>query len=79
MKQLIGLILIIIGILFGLFIGIWLCLIGGIVQIIKEIQNPEGAQALFVAIGITRILFAGFAGWLAAIILIIPGQLLIQE
>lgn len=79
MKGWVGIILIIVGVLCGLFVGIWLCLIGGIVQIIKQIQNPEGVEAIKVAIGIARIVCTGFAGWLSASIFILPGVALIHK
>ena len=79
MTKISGLILIIIGILGGLFVGIWLCLIGGIVQVIGGITNPEGIQASAIAIGIARIVCTGLAGWLTAILAIIPGWMLLQD
>lgn len=76
MKAIIGFILIVIGILAGFYIGVWVCFIGGIVQIIEQIR-AENLVAIKVAIGIARIFLAGLAGWLSAIIFIVPGYGLI--
>jgi len=71
-KIILGLALCIIGVLFGLYIGIWVCFIGGIVQVIEQIR-AENLEPLKVALGIARVFFTGLAGWLSAIIFIIPG------
>jgi len=77
MKQLLGLILVVLGIAVGLYVGVWLCLIGGIVQIIGEIKGEF--EAIKVAIGVTRIVFASLCGWLSGILLIAPGVTLIKD
>ena len=55
MKDFIGNMLILIGILLGIFIGGYLMLYGGIVQIVEAI-NPTSAKDI--AIGIIKILFS---------------------
>lgn len=72
MKPLIGIGLVLGGIVFGLYVGLWLCLIGGIVTIIQQLQAPN-IEALTVAWAIVRIIFAGAAGVLSAFALILPG------
>ena len=56
MKKLIGDVLIIIGLVAGIFVGGYLMLYGGIIQIINAI-NPVNASGI--AIGIIRVLFSG--------------------
>ena len=73
-----GIGLIVIGIGAGLFVGVWLCLIGGIVQVINGLQDPEGINALTIAVGIGRIIFTGLAGWLSALIFVTPGMSLLK-
>ena len=58
MKQWIGLGLIALGILGGLYVGIWVMFIGGICQVIEQIR-AEDMVALKVAIGVARVMFAG--------------------
>jgi uncharacterized membrane protein len=72
MKTLIGIVLIIAGIALGLYLGVWVMFIGGIVDIIDQIKSPE-LSAMAVAWGVVKIVFAGFIGWLVALILILPG------
>ena len=74
-KRIIGVLLILIGVSLGLYVGVWLMFIGGIVQVIEQVKAPQ-LEAIQVAYGIARVVFAGFAGWLAAVIFIIPGWLL---
>ena len=69
--------LMIAGIVVGLYVGVWLCFIGGIVQIVNEINAGTPVEAMNIALGIVRILFAGLCGWLAGFVLFIPGMILL--
>lgn len=63
MKKLIAILGIILGIsigLYGLYLGIVVMLIGGIVDIINQIKAPN-TNANLVAYGIAKIMFAEFA------------------
>ena len=60
-KELIGLLLIIIGVIFGLYVGIWVCFVGGIIDIIEQIRATN-LEAMSVAWGVAKIVFAGFFG-----------------
>jgi hypothetical protein len=78
MKSIIGLILVVLGVIAGLYAGIFLCFIGGIIQVIEAIKiSPISSTEI--AFGIARVLFAGLIGWITAIIFIIPGSLLIKD
>lgn len=76
-KLIIGLILIVCGIVLGAYVGIWICFVGGIIDVINEIRADE-LSAVVVAIGVAKVLFANFIGFVAAIALIIPGAGLIS-
>jgi len=76
-KLITGLALVLSGIFAGAYVGIWLCFIGGIVQVIEQVKADD-IEALQVAMGVARVFFAGVAGWLSAIILIAPGAALIK-
>lgn len=79
-RKIFGFTLITVGIILGLYIGLWLCFIGGIVQIINEIKSPDAVDAVKVGIGVGRIIFAGAVGWLVAISGILPGiAVLVKE
>lgn len=64
MKEIIGIIIAILGIAGGIYVGFWLMFIGGISQIINSINPVDG---LGIAIGIAKIVFCeigGFIAWL---------------
>jgi hypothetical protein len=77
MKQVIGLLLIVVGVALGLYVGLWWAFIGGIVDIITEVKAPD-LSAMNVAIGVAKILFAGFCGVLSASILVLPGAAMVK-
>ena len=79
MKRIIGAVMILAGIALGFYIGFWVCFIGGIVQLINEIKSPEAVVAMNIALGIVKIVFAGVAGWVSALVLIIPGWAIVQD
>ncbi len=58
MKSVLKVVLIIGSIALGLYVGIWLMLIGGIVQIVNGINPLNG---LDIALGICRVLFCELA------------------
>ncbi len=78
MKGIIGFLLIGAGIAFGLWAGVWWAFIGGIIQVVEGFKaDPTSAKDI--ALGIGRVFFAGAIGWLAAIIAIIPGVVIINK
>jgi len=76
--QVIGAVLILIGVLLGIYVGIWVCFIGGIIDVIQSIR-AEHFETAVVAWGIAKVVFASFFGWLSAILLIIPGYVMVQD
>ena len=66
MQAVIGLALMAFSIFFGLFAGVWICFIGGIVDIIEQIKGPE-LSALVIAFGIFKVFFSGIIGWVSGI------------
>lgn len=72
MRTFFGVVMIVAGIVLGLYAGLWWAFIGGIVQVIEQIRSPE-LSAISVALGIARVFFAGFIGWVSAAILVLPG------
>lgn len=68
MKKIIGILIAIIGIALGIYVGVWLMFIGGITQIISSINPLNG---LGIALGIARIIFCevgGLVAWLGIVI-----------
>ena len=77
--KILGILLIIIGALIALFVGVWLCLVGGVVQIINEIRSPGAVEALKIGIGVARIACAGLAGAITFVCFYLPGLYLIEK
>lgn len=71
MRKIIGIFLIIIGVLFGLYVGLWQMFICGILAIAKSIDSGN-VTAIFVAVNIIKILLAtpigGFIFWILSTI-----------
>ena len=59
MNKIIGALIIVIGVFAGLYVGIWVLFIGGIIQVIEAIRATE-LLAMPIALGIARVLFASF-------------------
>ena len=77
-KQLIGLLMILGGVLLGLYVGVWLCFIGGIVSVMEQFKADE-ISSVVVGWGVFRIFCAAFIGSICAFCLIIPGCLAIKD
>lgn len=75
--EIFGYTLIIAGIILGIYMGLWVCLIGGIVDIARElnaaIQAKSDLNGQAIGWGVVKIFFAGVVGWTSALLLIIPG------
>lgn len=65
------------GIVLGLYLGVWFMFIGGIVQIVKSV-TPE-LYPLGLAIGIFRFLGASFVGWMSFGILFGIGKAIFES
>ena len=72
MNKIIGASMIVAGIILGIYVGVWVCFIGGIVGIIKVIRAPE-LIAMDVAINVGKIMLSGLATWVSVLILAVPG------
>jgi len=78
MKLVLGLFLLVLGVAFGLYVGIYLMLVGGISQIIEALKATE-VLAFPIAIGAVKICFAGIVGFLAGLVAIIPGATMLKN
>ena len=77
MRNVLGGLLVAVGIGVGLYVGVWLMFIGGIVQVMDTIRAPE-LSAREVASGVARVVFAGLVGGFAAMSCVVPGFLLVS-
>ncbi len=78
MKQIVGLILITLGVCLGLYIGLYVCLICGIAGLIDQIKAPE-TSSMAIAVSVVKILFSSFLGWASSLVGILPGIILIKD
>ena len=72
MKPAIGVAMIIGGVVFGLWAGLWWAFIGGIVQVVEAVK-VDPVSAFDIAFGIARVVFAGAIGVCSAVLLVLPG------
>lgn len=77
MKLLFGLLLVVGGLMLGVYLGLYVCFIGGIVDIINEVKAPM-TDAGNVAWAIAKIVFAGAVGWSSFLVVSSAGALLIS-
>ena len=73
----IGVALIVIGVAGGLYLGGWLCFIGGIVQVVEAIK-AEPVSSWGIAIGLFRVVIAAFVGWVTFLLCSIVGGAFIK-
>jgi len=78
MKNVAGFAMIICGVLFGIWAGLWWAFIGGIVDVISAIRAPE-LEAMDVAIGVAKVMFSGVIGYSCAAILVLPGYVVLKD
>jgi hypothetical protein len=78
MKQLLGFLLILAGVFVGIWLGIYVMFIGGIVNIINAIkETPTNAPGI--AFGILRVILSGFVGWFSGAIITAFGIALVER
>ena len=76
-KIIVGCLMCVGGLILGLYVGLWVCFIGGIVDVIGEIR-ADHLVAMNVAIGIAKVLLASFFGWVSAMVLALPGYVMLM-
>ena len=77
-KAIIGLTMIIVGVPLGLYIGVWVCFVGGIWTLVQMVGGSIDMAFTTFAWATTKIVLAGFFGWISAIVLVLPGMALID-
>jgi len=77
-KAVFGVFLMVCGITLGLYVGVWLCLIGGIINIIEQFQ-AEHINAFIMALNIAKVMLSAMLGWVTLLILFLPGLDLVKK
>jgi hypothetical protein len=62
-RRVIGMIVIVCGIGFGIYIGLWVCFIGGVIDVIEQVRSVELSASATIW-GMEKIAFAGSIGYL---------------
>lgn len=70
-KLTLGVLLFLLGVVLGLYVGVWWAFIGGIVQMV-EASKADPIALFSIVIGFIRFVFAVFLGYLSAIVCILP-------
>lgn len=78
MKSITGIVMVIFGIITGLYLGVWWAFIGGIVDCISVVKSDDFVP-LDVALAVSRVMFSGLIGWASAAVLIVPGMVLLNK
>ena len=78
-KTILGLFLIAIGILLGLYVGLWLCVVGGVVDLINICKSPLPATNSALTWAIVKIVFSETFGFLFACIPLLAGFNLLRQ
>ena len=76
-KGLFGFLMVVAGVIAGLYLGVWWAFIGGIVAVIEAFKATP-IEALDAAIAFARIWFSAMIGWCACLALVIPGLKLLK-
>ena len=63
----VGVIIVIASVVFGVYVGVWWAFIGGIVEIIDQVKAPV-TDSYEVAVAIAKVMFAGVLGTAAGIV-----------
>lgn len=69
----IGCLMVIAAVFLGLYIGGYVCFIGGIVDILNEIKGTDPVSGLAILWALFKMFIAAFAGWVSFFLLAIPG------
>lgn len=78
MKLIIGMLLMVVGALFAAYVGVWICFVGGIVQVIESI-NAAPVDAMGIAIGAVKVVFVGPITGITFAIALVPGYAMVNS
>lgn len=80
--KIIGVILMVLGAGLGLYVGVWLMFIGGILDLVEYVNllvDDSSPDAMLIVWGILKMVFASLAGYVSAVALILPGFALLNK
>ena len=65
-KTILSAVIVIAGLCLGAYVGLWLCFVGGIIQVVEACKVTP-IEASEIAIGLLRVVMTGFVGWVIVI------------
>lgn len=77
MKAIIGIIICIASVFVGIYLGAWVCFVGGIVQFLEAVKS-DPINTVGIAVGILRFFSASLVGWISLVITFAIGQSLLK-
>ena len=77
MRNVLGILMILGAVVFGVYAGLWWAFIGGIVQIVEAVK-ADPVSAMDIALGIVRVVFAGAIGGFSFFALAAPGVAMLK-
>jgi hypothetical protein len=77
-RAIIGVLIIILGIAGGIYLGAWLCFVGGIIQVIEAVKATPIISS-GIAIGLLRIVSASLVGWVTFLFCSVVGAFFITS
>jgi hypothetical protein len=82
MRTVIGIFGIIAGIALGVYVGLWVCFVGGIIGLIEAVSllvKNGVINASLIAWSIVKIMCAGLSGYISAFLVIFPSWALLSN
>ena len=78
--EILGIIICILSVVIGAYLGMWWCFIGGIIMVIEGFQfNPLCIDSSAVALGVLRFMASGIVGWVSFMFVYALGLFFIQK
>lgn len=68
-RVVLGILTLIVAIPTGLYVALWVCLVGGIVEIVEALKATP-VNSMGIAVGILRVMLTGISGWLSVFLLL---------
>jgi hypothetical protein len=75
MKNFLGVGMIVAGVVLGVYVGLWVCLVGGIADIVNGYNYGMVGLTLW---GAAKFFLAGISGYGSAALLVLPGAAMID-
>ena len=76
-KAIAGLLICFLSIVVGLYLGVWIMFVGGMVQIVDAVKSVP-TDAMGIMLGMARFFFSGAVGWLSFMFLFAIGRAMLE-